>query len=261
LRSNISWADGKTQNFARIATELVQLRVDIIVTSGAAGLAVKQATTVIPVVLALAGDPVGGGLVANLSRPGGNITGMSLQAPDLAGKRIEILRELLPGLRRVAVLGDINNTTQKLEMKEVRAIAGGFGLEVTLLEVREFADIVPALKSLRGDVDALYVCVGSLTNTARFSINEVATTARIPTIHGQKAYVEDGGLVGYGPVVTDLFRRAAELVDKILRGAKPGDLPIEQPTKFEMVVNLKTANAIGLTVSPTLLLRADEVIE
>jgi putative tryptophan/tyrosine transport system substrate-binding protein len=160
-----------------------------------------------------------------------------------------------------AVLGDIDNTTQRLEMEEVQTIAGGFGLEVTRHEVREVADIVPALRSLRSDVEALYVCVGPLTNTARISINGVANTARLPPIHGQKAYVEGDGLVGYGPVVTDLFRQAAELVDKILRGAKPSDLPIEQPTKFEMVVNLKTANAIGITVSPTLLARADEVIE
>jgi putative tryptophan/tyrosine transport system substrate-binding protein len=255
------WAEGKTKNFEQIAAEFVQRKVDIIVTSGAAGAAVKQATSTIPVVLAVAGDPVGAGLVANLSRPGGNITGMSLQALDLAGKRIEILRDLLPGLRRVAVLADVSNATQGLEMEEVQAVAGRLGLEVTRLEVREVADIAPALASLHGDVGALYVCIGSLTNIARISINGLANAARLPTIHGEKTLVEDGGLISYGPVITEMFRRAAELADKILRGAKPGDLPIEQPTRFELVINLKTANAIGLAVSPTLLARADEVIE
>jgi ABC-type uncharacterized transport system substrate-binding protein len=212
-------------------------------------------------VLAVASDPVGSGLVANLSRPGGNITGISSQAPDLAGKRIEILRELLPGLRRVAVLGDAGYPASRIDMDEVQTVARRLGFEVTRLEVREVGDIVPALKSLHGGVDALYVCGGSLTNTARIGINEVANAARLPTIHSEKLRVEDGGLISYGPVFTEMFRRAAELVDKILRGVKPGDLPIEQPTKFEMVVNLKTAHAIGLTVSPTLLARADEVIE
>jgi putative ABC transport system substrate-binding protein len=255
------WADGKTENFAQIAAEFVQRKVDIIVTSGAAGAAVKQATSTIPVVLALASDPIGSGLVANLSRPGGNITGLSSQTPDLAGKRIEILRELLPDVRRVAVLGDAGYPPSRSEMDEVQAVARRLGFEVTRLEVREVADIVPALKSLHDGVDALYVCGGPLTTTARISINEVAIAARLPTIHTEKLRVEDGGLISYGPVVTEMFRRAAELVDKILRGAKPGDLPIEQPTRFEMVINLKTASAIGLTVSPTLLARADEVIE
>jgi putative tryptophan/tyrosine transport system substrate-binding protein len=254
------WAEGKAENFTQIAAEFVRRKVDIILTSGAAGLAVKQATSTIPVVLAIAADPVASGLVANLSRPGGNITGMSLQALDLVGKRIEILRELLPGLHRVAILGDIGNAAQRLEMDEVQAVAGGLGLEVTRLEVREVADIAPAMASLHG-VDALYVCIGSLTNTTRISINQLANAARLPTVHGEKTLVQDGGLISYGPVVTEMFRRAAELVDKILRGARPGDIPIEQPTRFEIAINLKTANAIGLTVSPTLLARADEVIE
>jgi putative tryptophan/tyrosine transport system substrate-binding protein len=255
------WAEGKAENFAQIAAEFVRRKVDIIVTSGAAGAAVKQATSNIPIVLAVAGDPVGSGLVANLSRPGGNITGMSLQATDLAGKRIEVLRELLPGLRRVAVLSDVGNAAQRLEMEEVQAAAGGLGLEVTQLEVREVADIAPAMASLHGGAGALYVCVGSLTNITRISINQLANAAKLPTIYGEKTFVQDGGLISYGPVVTEMFRRAAELADKILRGANPGDIPIEQPTRFEMVINLKTAKAIGLAVSPTLLARADEVIE
>jgi putative ABC transport system substrate-binding protein len=255
------WADGKTENFVKIAAEFVERKVDIIVTSGAAGLAVKHATSVIPVVLALANDPVGSGLVANLSRPGGNITGMSLQTPDLAGKRIEILRELLPAIRRVAVLGDVGYPASRSDMDEVQAVARKLGLEVTRLEVREAADIMPALESLHGGADALYVCAGPMTNTDRSSINQAANAARLPTIYSEKPYIEDGGLICYGPAVTEMFRRAAELVDKILRGAKPGDIPIEQPTRFEMVINLKTANAIGLVVPPTLLARADEVIE
>jgi putative ABC transport system substrate-binding protein len=213
------------------------------------------------VVLALANDPVGSGLVANLSRPGGNITGLSLQGPDLAGKRIELLRELLPGLRRLAVLADIGYPASKLEMDEAQAVARRLGLEAVRLEVRKASDIVPALESLRGGVDALYVCTGPLINANRVSINDVANAARLPTIHSEKPYIEAGGLICYGPVVTDMFRRAAELVDKILRGTKPGEIPIEQPTKFEMIINLKTANAIGVTVPPTLLARADEVIE
>jgi putative ABC transport system substrate-binding protein len=255
------WAEGKNDGFERIAAEFVQLKTDIIVTSGAAGLAVKGATSVIPVVLALANDPVGSGLVANLSRPGGNITGLSLQAPDLAGKRIEILRELLPGLRRVAVLADIGYPASKLEMGEVHAVARSLGLEVVELGVQKAADIVPALESLLGSVDALYVCTGPLISTNQININGVANSARLPTIHGEKLYIEAGGLICYGPVVLDMFRRAAELVDKILRGAKPGDIPIEQPTRFEMVINLKTAKTMGLAVPPTLLARADEVIE
>jgi putative tryptophan/tyrosine transport system substrate-binding protein len=255
------WAEGKNESFVQIAAEFVQLKTDIIVTSGAAGLAVKQATSVIPVVLALANDPVGSGLVANLSRPGGNITGLSLQTPDLAGKRIELLRELLPGIRRLAVLADIGYPASKLEMDEVQAVARSLGLETTKLEVQKTADIVPALESLHSSVEALYVCTGPLISTNRIRINVVVNSARLPTIHSEKLDIEAGGLISYGPVVTDMFLRAAELVDKILRGAKPGDIPIEQPTRFEMIINLKTANALGLTVPPTLLARADEVIE
>jgi putative ABC transport system substrate-binding protein len=255
------WAEGKEQGFAQIAAEFVRLKTDIIVTSGAAGLAVKQATSTIPVVLAIASDPVGGGVVANLSRPGGNITGLSSQTTDLAGKRIEIMRELLPDLHRLAVLGDIGYPASKLEIDEVRAVGRHLGFEVNKLEVQKAADITPALESLHGSADALYVCTGPLINTNRVIINDAANAARLPTIHSEKTYIEAGGLICYGPVVSDMFRRAAELVDKILRGAKPGDVPIEQPTKFELIINLKTATALGLTVPPTLLARADEVIE
>jgi putative tryptophan/tyrosine transport system substrate-binding protein len=255
------WAEGKNERFEQIAVEFVQLKTDVIVTSGAAGLAVKQATSVIPVILALANDPVGAGLVANLSRPGGNITGLSLQTPDVAGKRIEILRELLPGLHRLALLYDIGYPASRLEADEVQTLGGKLGLEVVKLDVQKAADIAPALERLHGSVDALYVCTGPLANSNRVSINDIANAARLPTIHSEKPYVNAGGLICYGPVVDDMFRRAAELVDKILKGAKPGDIPIEQPTRFEMVINLKTAKILGLTIPPTLLARADEVIE
>jgi putative tryptophan/tyrosine transport system substrate-binding protein len=255
------WAEGKGENFKQIAAEFVQLKTDIILTSGSAGFAVKQATSVIPVVLATANDPVATGLVANLSRPGGNITGLSAQTSDLVGKRIEILRELLPGLRRLAVISDIENPTWKLEIDEVQAVARRLGFEVTRLDVQKAADILPALESLHGSADALYVCFGSLTNTNRSIISNAANSARLPTMHSARSYIEAGGLICYGPAVTDMFRRAAELVDKILRGAKPADIPIEQPTKFELVINLKTAKELGLIIPPTLLARADEVIE
>jgi putative ABC transport system substrate-binding protein len=255
------WADGRADKFAEIADEFVRRRVDVIVTAGAAGLAVKRATSSIPVVLAIANDPVGSGLVANLARPGGNITGLSLQTPDLAGKRIELLRELLSGIRRIAALADIVFASSKREMDEVEQAASRLGLEVVRIEVHDVDEVVPALKSLAGTVDALYVCTGPLVNNVGSVIGDATNTIRLPTMHGEKAQVEAGGLISYGPVVTDMYRRAAELVDKILRGARPADLPVEQPTKFEMAVNLKTAKAIGLTVPETLLGRADEVIE
>jgi putative tryptophan/tyrosine transport system substrate-binding protein len=255
------WADGRAEKFAEFADEFVRRRVDIIVTAGAAGLAVKRATSSIPVVLAIANDPVGSGLVPNLARPGGNITGLSLQTPDLAGKRIELLRELLNGVSRIAALADIVFASSKREMDEVGQAASRLGLEVVRVEVHDPDEVVPALKSLAGTVDALYVCTGPLVNNVGSVISDAANTIRLPTMHGEKAQVEAGGLISYGPVVTDMYRRAAELVDKILRGAKPADLPVEQPTKFEMAVNLKTAKAIGLTVPETLLGRADEVIE
>jgi putative ABC transport system substrate-binding protein len=256
------WAEGRDERFAEIAAEFVRLKVDIIVTSGTPQvLAAKHATSVIPIVFAGAGDPVGSGLVASLARPGGNATGLSTQSTDLAGKRLEILREVVPGLRRLAILANVGNPAATLEMNEVRAAARTLGLEVITLEIRRGEDIAPAFEALKGRAEALYVAIDALANASRIRINTSALGARLPTMHGSRDYVEAGGLMSYGPNVPDLWRRAAEYVDKILHGAKPGDIPVEQRTKFDFVVNLTTAKALGLDVPPMLLARADEVIE
>jgi putative ABC transport system substrate-binding protein len=255
------WAEGLSERYTDIAAEFIRLKVDVIVTSGGAAYAVKTATSVIPIVFALANDPVGSGLVAGLARPGGNVTGLSVQAPDVAAKRLELLREAVPNLRRLAILVNILNPSMALEIGEVQAAARTLGLEVATLEIRSAKDIVPAFETLKGGADALYVCVDPLLNAHRISINTLANVARLPTITGVREFVEAGSLMSYGPSWPEQWRRAADYVDKILRGAKPGDLPVEQPTKFNLVLNLTNAKAIGLEVSPTLLARADEVIE
>jgi ABC-type uncharacterized transport system substrate-binding protein len=256
------WAEGREERFAELAAELVRLKVDIIVTSGTPQVvAAKQATSVIPIVFAAAGDPVASGLVASLARPGGNATGLSSLVADLAGKRLELLREVVPGLGRLAIMGNVGNPLSVLEMREVQAAAGTLGLEVHTLEIRRAQDIAPAFEALKGRADALYVCIDALVNANRIRINTSALGARLPTMHGSRDYVEAGGLMSYGPNYPDLFRRAADYVDKILHGAKPGDIPVEQPTKFDLVINVTTAKALGLEVPPTLLARADEVIE
>jgi putative tryptophan/tyrosine transport system substrate-binding protein len=215
----------------------------------------------IPIVFAAAGDPVGTGVVASLARPGGNVTGLSIQQSDIAAKRLELLREVVPGLRRVAILVNIGSPGAGLYMDEVEATTRKLGLEAIRLQIRRAEDIVPGFDEIRGCADALYVVLDPLINTNRFRINSLALGARLPTIHGHDGLVEAGGLMSYGPNFVDLHRRAAELVDKILRGAKPGDIPVEQPTKFELAINLRTAKALGLSVPPTLLPRADKVFE
>ena len=256
------WAEGRGERFAEIAAEFVRLNVDVIVTAGTeAVIAVKKATTVIPIVFGTAGDPVANGLVASLARPGGNVTGLSNQSADIAGKRLELLQAVVPSLRRLAIMANIASSIGVLEMREVQAAAQTLGLEVATLEIRRAEDIAPAIEALKGGADALYVVTEPLVNTNRVQINTLALGARLPTLHGQKPYVEAGGLMSYGANMLDLFRRAADYVDKILRGAKPADIPVEQPTKFDLVINLKTARALGLEVPPTLLARADEVIE
>ena len=255
------WAEGRDERYNEIAAELIRLNVDIIVTAGTSALAVKQATAVIPIVFTAAPDPVGMGLVASLARPGGNVTGLSVQSTDIAGKRLEILREVVPAVGRLAVLANIGASGAVLELRNVQATAKAFGLDITTLEIRRTEDIAPAFAALKGRVDALYVCVDPLTVINRIRINTLALGARLPTMHGFRDFVEPGGLISYGASFPHQYRRAADLVDKILRGAKPGDIPIEQPTKFDLVVNLITGQALGLTVPPTLLARADEVIE
>ena len=256
------WAEGHSERFPEIAAELVRLKVDVIVTTGGAVLAAKQATTVIPIVFAVAADPVVSGMVTSLARPGGNVTGLALQSPDVAGKRLELLREVIPGLRRLAILGNIGYPPSLVEMNEVQAMARPLGIEVATLEIRRAEDIAPAFNTLKGHADALYVCGSDpLVNANRAPINTLALVARLPTMHSAKFFVEAGGLMSYGARYPDLWRRAGDYVDKILRGAKPADIPVEQPTKFDLVINLTTAKALGLTVPPPLLARADEVIE
>jgi putative tryptophan/tyrosine transport system substrate-binding protein len=256
------WAEGRNERLAEIAAEFVRLNVDVIVTWGTASvLAAKQATLVIPIVFASAGDPVGTALVASLARPGGNVTGSSNQAADIAGKRLELSREFIPGLRHLAILANISSPIGVLQMGEAQAAARTLGLEVTRLEIVRSQDITPALETLKGRAQALYVVSEALVFTHRTRIHTLATAARLPTMHDYREYVEAGGLMSYGPNFPASFRRAADFVDKILRGASPADLPIEQPTKFDLVINLTTARALGLTVPDALLARADEVIE
>jgi putative tryptophan/tyrosine transport system substrate-binding protein len=255
------WAEGRTERYAEIAAEFVRLKIDVIVTAGSAVLALKQATSVIPIVFAVANDPVGSGLVSNLARPGGNVTGLSVQAADLAGKRLELLREVLPGLRRLAIMANAGYPAAMLEMDEMQTAARTLGLEVARLEIRRAEDIAPAIEALTGRMDALYACADSFVDANNRQIVTLALAARLPTLHYAREYVQLGGLMSYGPNYLDLFRRAADFVDKILRGAKPADIPVEQPTKFELVINLKTAKALGLSVPDGLLARTDEVIE
>jgi putative ABC transport system substrate-binding protein len=255
------WAEGRTERYTEFATEFVRLKVDVIVTTGAAVLATKRATSVIPIVFAAALDPVGSGMVTSLARPGGNVTGLSLQSIDLSSKRLELLREVIPNLRRLAILVNAAYPAAVVEIGEVQAAARKLGLEVASLEIRRAEDIAPAFETLKGQAQALYVVPDPLIFTHRVQINNLALGARLAAISFNREYVEAGALMSYGPNYLDLFRNAAEYVDKILRGAKPGDLPVQQPTTFELVINLTTAKVLGLALPPTLLTRADAVIE
>jgi putative tryptophan/tyrosine transport system substrate-binding protein len=256
------WAEGRAERYAELAAEFVRLNVDIIVAEGTPGtLAAKQATSVIPIVFIGTGDPVGTGLVASLARPGGNVTGLSNQTRDLAGKRIELLREIVPGLRTLGILVNVLNVSAVAEMREVETAAATLGLKVVKLEIRRVEDIAPALEAFTGPALALYVVVDALATANALRINTLALGKRLPTIYGTREQLEAGGLMSYGTDNLDLRRRAADYVDKILRGTKPGDLPVEQPTKFDLVINLTTARALGLDVPLFLQQRADEVIE
>ena len=255
------WAEGQSQRYAEIAAEFARLKVDVIVTVGSAVPAAMQATATIPIVFAAAIEPVEFGLVASLVKPGGNVTGFSVQSIDLVGKRIDILRELLPDLRQLAVIADAGYSASVLEKDEVQSLARKFGIEVDLLAIRRAEDIAPVFETLKSGTQALYVCPSALVNANRSRINTLALGARIPTIHAVRDLVGAGGLLSYGANNTHLFRRSAEYVDKIFKGAKPADLPVEQPTKFELVIDLTTAKALRLAIPEAFLLRADEVIE
>jgi putative tryptophan/tyrosine transport system substrate-binding protein len=256
------WAEGHTERFAEIAAEFVRLKVDVIFTSvTGAVISAKQVTSVTPIVFTTVTDPVVNGLVASIARPGGNVTGLSQQTSGLGGKRLGLLRETVPRLRRVAVLANVTNPSSVSEMSEISAAALVLGLEIVPIEIRSSEDIAPGIKSLQGGADALYVITDPLVAVNQIEINTLALDARLPTIHALREYVASGGLMSYGANFPDLFRRAGDYVDKILRGAKPADLPIEQPTKLDLIINMKTAKALGLTLPATLLVGVDELIE
>jgi len=257
------FAENRVERLPELAAELVRLNVDVIVGIGTlAPLAAKRATTTIPIVMTAAGDPLGSGLVASLARPGGNVTGMSLMAPDLGGKRLELLKEVLPRLSRVAVLWDAANPYAALVFKETQGAGRTLGIEVQSLEVRGPDDFDGAFEALRRQrPDALITVEDPLTLTHQNRIANFAAGQLLPTLHGFKEDVAAGALMSYGANLADLFRRAAGYVDKILKGAKPADLPVQQPTKFDLVINLTTAKALGLTIPDKLLALADEVIE
>src|SRR5215472_16773260 len=255
------WSEGRTERYAEIAAEFVRLNVDVIVTVGSAVPTVKEATAVIPIVFAVAIDPVGSGLVASLAKPGGNVTGLSLQATNLAGKRLELLREIVPQLRRLGIIFNVGNAQPVLEMGETQAAARMLGLDVAPLVIQRAEDIAPAFAAVKAQADALYVAIDQLMVANLTRILTLALGEGLPTVFSTRDFVRAGGFMSYGPSYSDMFRRSADYVDKILRGTKPGDIPVEQPTKFELVVNLKTAKALGLTIPESFLLRADEVIE
>jgi putative ABC transport system substrate-binding protein len=256
------WADGLFERLAGFAAEFARNGVDVIVAEGTVTtLAAKQATATIPIVFPIAGDPVGNNLVASLGRPGGNVTGLSIQATDLASKRLELFREIVPSLKRLAIMANAASPNSALEISELRSNAPALNIETSVFEIRRAEDIAPAFEALKASVEALYVPPDPLVFSNRSKINMLALQQRLPTMYAYRDYAQSAGLVSYGPNLPDLFRRAADFVDKILRGAKPSDIPVEQPTKFDLVINLITAKSLGLDVPPTLLARADEVIE
>jgi putative ABC transport system substrate-binding protein len=271
----LGWAEGKNVRFERryaenrlerlpeLAGDLVRVKVDVIAAAGTlAPLAAKRATSTIPIVMTAAGDPLGSGLVASLARPGGNVTGLSLMVPDLGGKRLELLGEVLPQLARVAVLWNAANPYSALVFKETEAAGRTLGIEIQSLEVRTPDDFDGAFDATRRQrPDALITVEDPLTVNHRKRIADFAVVQQLPSLHGVREFAAAGGLISYGASLADLYRRAAGYVDKILRGAKPADLPVQQPTKFEFVINLKTAKALGLDIPATVLARADEVIE
>jgi putative tryptophan/tyrosine transport system substrate-binding protein len=261
----IEWrsAEGKLDRLSALAAELVRLKVDVIVTTGPSPTRpAKEATSTIPIVMAFDNDPVGNGFVVSLARPGGNITGLSTLAPEISGKQLELLKEIVPKLSRVAVLGDSTLAGNAQALKEVELAAGTFGVKVQYLDVRGPKDIETVFRAAnKGRADAVVVLTSPVFNPYRTEIADLAVKNRLPAIYSTPEFVEDGGLMTYGVSLNDLYRRAARYVDKILKGAKPGDLPVEQPKKFEFIINLKTAKQINLTIPPNVLARADRVIK
>jgi putative ABC transport system substrate-binding protein len=261
VRIEYRWAEGRNERFAEFADEFVRLNVDVILTDGGATLAAKRVTSAIPIVFAVAADPLGGGYVASLARPGGNVTGSSVQASDTAGKRLGLLREALPDLTRVAVLVNPSYPATLLETRELEAAADKLGIEVVRAEIRKPGEIAPAINAVKDRAEALYVCTDSFANSNRAAINAAALAAGLPTMQGFRDATRAGGLMSYGANFPALFRRAAEKVDMILRGAKPGDLPVEQPSRFDLVINLKTAETLGVNIPAALYAAAEELIE
>jgi putative ABC transport system substrate-binding protein len=257
------WAEGNVERLNEFAAELVRLKVNVIVTAATPPtVAAKRATSVIPIVFVASGDPLGAGLVESLARPGGNVTGLSILSVDVASKRVELLREVVPNLRRLAILSDGSNRVVTGEAEAAQAAARAFGIEVAPLDVRRADAIAPAFAELNGRADALYITSHQLFFVNRLAISTLALRARLPSMYGvSEEMLSAGGLRSYGPSFPGLFQRAAELVDRILRGEKPADIPVEQPTKFDLVINLKTARELGVTVPHNLLVLADEVVE
>ena len=257
----LRWANGDAANARAIAAEFVRLNVSVIMAVGTADvLAVKQATAAIPIVF-VSGDPLSAGVVESLARPGGNATGLSLEQTGTASKRLALLREIVPNLHRLAVMGNVSVRSVRAEAAEVLDAARTLGLEITQFELHRPEDIDAAIKAIEGHADALYVCADPLVTTNETHINDLALSARLPTMHGLPENAAAGGLLAYGVDIPDLCRRAAEIVDKVLRGAKPADIPVEQPNTFKFVINLKTAEALGINVPYSMQLLADEVIE
>ncbi len=261
IKIEYRWAAGDIRQMTEFATEFVQEKVDVIVTSAYGVVAAKQATSTIPIVFAAYGDAVSNGVVGSLARPGGNVTGLSIQPRELSSKRLELLRDIIPNVRRLAALVNTNYSGVAQEVIGIRTASAALNIEANILEIQTADDIEAALATLTGQTDALYVYSEPLTNSNRHQIIRAATTAKIPTIFGFREFVDAGGLISYGPDFTDLFKRAAEFADKILRGAPPADMPVQQPVKFDLIINLKAAKALGLKISETVLTRADEVIE
>jgi ABC-type uncharacterized transport system substrate-binding protein len=257
------YAEGKFDRLPALAAELVRLKVDVVVTTGAlVTRAAKEATGAIPIVMANDTDPVSNGFVASLARPSGNITGLSTLAPELSGKRLELLKEIVPELSRVAVLGTSTGPGNAQTLREVELAAGVLKVQIQYLDVLGPKDIETAFRAAsKARADAVLLLASSVFTSQRTQVADLAAKNRLPAVYAQPEYVESGGLMTYGPSMTDLFRRAATYVDKILKGANPADLPVEQPIKFEFVINLKTAKQIGLTIPPNVLVRADKVIK